>query len=53
LGGIIKKNEMGTACGTYGGKVHTGFWWGKLREKHHLEDLGIHGRIILKRFFHK
>jgi len=23
-------------------------WWGDLRERHHLEDLGIDGRIILK-----
>jgi hypothetical protein len=32
----IKKNEMGGACGTYeekGGEVHTGFWWGNLKQK--------------------
>ena len=29
------------------GKVHAGFWWGNLRERHHLEDLGVDGRIIL------
>ena len=23
------------------GKVHTGFWWGNLREADHLEDPGI------------
>jgi len=28
-------------------RVHTGFWWGKLRERIHLEDLGLDGRIIL------
>jgi hypothetical protein len=30
------------------GEVHTGFWWGNLRERDHLEDLGIDERIILK-----
>ena len=23
------------------GEVHTGFWWGNLRERDHLEDLGV------------
>jgi len=27
--------------------VHTGFWWGNLRDKDHLQYLGIDGRIIL------
>jgi hypothetical protein len=27
------------------GEVHTGFWWGDLRERDHLEDLGICGII--------
>jgi hypothetical protein len=25
----------------------TGFWWGNLREKDHLGDTGVDGRIIL------
>jgi hypothetical protein len=25
----------------------TRFWWGNLRERGHLEDLGLDGRIIL------
>jgi hypothetical protein len=28
------------------GEVHTGFWWGNVRESDHLENLGIGGRII-------
>jgi len=30
------------------GDVHTESWWGKLRERDHLEELGVDGRIILK-----
>ena len=31
----------------------TGFWWGggNLLERDHLEDLGVNGMVILKRFF--
>jgi hypothetical protein len=43
----MKKNEMGGACGTYG-RERTGFWWGNLNERDHLEELGVDGRIILK-----
>jgi hypothetical protein len=28
--------------------VHTGFYWGILKEEDHLEELGIDGRIVLK-----
>jgi len=27
---------------------HTGFWWRDLREKDHLEELGVDVKIILK-----
>jgi hypothetical protein len=38
----------------YGGDVaYTGFWWGNLRERGHLEDPGVVGRIILRWIFMK
>jgi hypothetical protein len=39
---------MGGACSTYGGigEVRTGFWLGNLRERGHLEDVGLDGRIF-------
>ena len=27
--------------------MHTGFWWGNLKERDHFEDPNIGGRIIL------
>jgi len=27
--------------------MYTGFWWGNLRERYHLEDPGVDERIIL------
>jgi len=40
---------MGWVRGTYGGRrrIYTGFWWGILRERDHLEDVGVDGTIIL------
>jgi hypothetical protein len=29
-------------------KIYTGFWWGNLKERYHLKDLCLDGRIILK-----
>jgi len=29
-------------------EVYTGFWWGSLRERNHLEDPCTDGRIILR-----
>jgi len=43
------ENEMGGASSTYRGReVYTEFWWGNLRERGHLGDPGVYGRIILK-----
>jgi hypothetical protein len=28
--------------------VHTVFWWGKVRERDHLVDPGVYGKIILR-----
>ena len=33
--------------------AYSGFWWGNLRERDHLEDPGIDGRIILRWIFRK
>jgi hypothetical protein len=32
-------------------EVHTGFCWGNLRERGHMEDLGVNGKIILNWIF--
>jgi hypothetical protein len=51
-GDKIEKNWMGGVCSTYGrGEAYTGFWWGNLRERDHLEDQGVDGRMILKWIF--
>ena len=49
----IKKNEMGRACSRYVGEVYTGFWWGNLRERDHLEDAGVDWRITVIWIFRK
>jgi len=33
--------------------VHSGFWWGNLRKRDSLEDIGVDGRIISKWIFTK
>ena len=55
MGGPIKKNEMGGACGTYGiqERYISTVFVGGLRLRGHFEDLGVDGRKILKRIFKK
>jgi len=54
-GDQIKKSEIGGACSTCGGRrdMHPVFSWGNLRDRDHLEDPGLDGRIILKWIFGK
>jgi hypothetical protein len=48
------ENMMGGACISDGeGKACIGFWWGNRRERNHLGDPGLDGRIILRSIFKK
>jgi hypothetical protein len=38
----------GRVCQLGKGEVHAGFWLGNLRERDHLEDVGVDKRILLK-----
>ena len=35
------------------GETYTGFWWGDLRERDHLGEPGVDGRIILRWIYRK
>jgi hypothetical protein len=35
------------------GEAYTRFWWGNLKERDHLENTGVVGRIILRWIFKK
>jgi hypothetical protein len=34
-------------------EVYTGFWWRNLREREHLENPGVDGKIIFRWIFRK
>ena len=45
----IDKDEMGGHVATCErGEVCTMFWWGYLKERGHLQELSVDGRIILR-----
>jgi hypothetical protein len=53
---VIKSRRMrleGRVARMGEGEAYTGFWWGTLRERVHLEDLDLDGRIILRWIFGK
>jgi hypothetical protein len=39
---------VGETCRACEGEAYTGFWWRNLRERDHLGDPGVDGRIILR-----
>jgi hypothetical protein len=54
-GDKIKKNVMGGACSSDGGRREAciGFWWENLRERDHWGDPGVDESIILEWVFRK
>jgi hypothetical protein len=52
-GDKIEKNEIGGACSAYGGRGAYRVLVGNLRERDHLVDPGVDGRIILRWIFRK
>jgi hypothetical protein len=47
----LEEIEIGSACSTYRGENR--FWYGNLKESRHLEEVCVHGRIMLKCILNK
>jgi hypothetical protein len=43
-----ERNVRGICHVWESGKVHTGFWWGNLQVRDHLEDITVYRGIALK-----
>jgi hypothetical protein len=49
LGDPVWKEKMERACDMYGRRErHTGFWWGNLKKRGHLGNVGIKVNDIIK-----
>jgi hypothetical protein len=51
---VIKSTKISFAGYVHereGGAAHTGFWLGNSRERDHLEETGVVGRMIFKQIF--
>jgi hypothetical protein len=54
FGDKIEKYDMGEVCSAYGERIGVySVLVGNLRERDHLEDAGVDGRIILRWIFRK
>ena len=55
MGDQIETNKMSRACSAYGGEERCiqSFWWENMRERDHLGDPDVDGRIILRWLFRK
>jgi len=53
---VIKSRRMrwaGHVARMERGEAYTGFWWGNVKERDHMEDRAVHASIILRQIFRK